>query len=118
MFSTEVHIIEGENTFEELTSLQDWIRNQKINGLRIELANPPTSDESMGSLSSAISLYHTSKDTLKQTFQSIDAWSKNRNPKIQVKMKNLKSGFEIEINAENISNLETVIDRFLEKLNE
>lgn len=116
MYNTEIWLIEEKSGSEALLDLQSWLKNQQISGLRIERVNCIPDPEKMGITDSVLSLSYASGGALKRIVQSIDAWSKSRNPKVKIKMKDSKSGLEIELNAENLPNLESVVERFLKKI--
>jgi hypothetical protein len=116
MYNFEILLNNDNSAPEDVQSLQDWLQNQQIKSLRIERMTLAPDPEKMGFLDLFLSVSFVSEETLEKVARSISNWMGNKNSKVKVKIKNSQTGFEIEIDPENLSELEVIIEKLLTKI--
>jgi len=110
--------LEGPNASvaDELASLHDWLRKEKLAGVRIERAQGTPVPGQMGvDPLTALSIFLGSKAAV-ELFTSVAAWIKYRRPRVSLKIKT-KAG-SVEIDAENLGGLDGSIERALSLLDQ
>jgi Effector Associated Constant Component 1 len=113
MYNFEILLNSENSDPEDVHSLQDWLQNQQIKSLRVERMSLTPDPEKMGFLDLFLSVSFVSKGSLEKVARSISNWMEKRNSKVKVKIKDSRTGFEIEIIPENLSELEALIDKLL-----
>ena len=109
--------MQGQDANTEMTfSLQDWIQQEKISGLKqIQAQYGESVDGKMGiDPITAISVILASKAVV-ELVKAIHVWIQESRPRLKVKI-HLAEGASVEIDAENLPESEQIISQILEKI--
>ena len=103
--------LEGADATEDMIfDLQDWINRERIQGVRAQQESiPPKPGELGADLAAIISIVGPLAPGLVEVVKSVFGWLKMRRPTLKIRV---KVGEEvIEIEGENLSNEQQVIER-------
>ncbi len=110
----EVELTGTDATEETTLSLQDWIRNEQIAGLRAELRTGRPKEGELGAgLSGALSIISSGSATAVELTKSVYKWLKALKPKLRIRL--VRGDMQLEIDAENLPELEKVLSTVLAK---
>ena len=98
-------------TDETTVALQDWLRREQVVGLRVErMIAPPVEGEMGIDPLTALSIVLGSQAVV-ELMKSVHVWIKTRRPKLTIKLKTVHE--ELEIDAENLPELQALIEKVL-----
>jgi hypothetical protein len=112
MMNMEVELIGADATEQTVRSLQDWVRNERIAGLRSELkTNPPKPGEMGAEISTILSVIASGSGKAVDLAKSVYNWLQTFKPKLVVK---IKSGPNVvEVKAESLPDIDKVVAAIL-----
>jgi len=97
----------------ETADLQNWLKSQKIGGLRVERKASEVQQDSMGGfIETALVLTVIARPVLIELVKSLSTWFAERKPKASIKITNAE-GKTIEFSGENLPNLEKTIEKLI-----
>lgn len=104
--------LQGSDATEETTiAVQDWIRREQIEGLRVERKSAPAVEGQMGiDPLTALSVVLGSAAVV-ELVKSLHVWIRTRRPQLKIKLKVGDS--DLEINAQNLPDQQALIERAL-----
>jgi hypothetical protein len=107
--------LDGIDATEQTTfALQDWLRQERIAGLKIEPKRGTPKPGEMGAELMTILSIVLAAPAIVQLVRSIHVWIQTRKPKVSLKVKT--GATEVTINAENIDNQEAFVENVLSSL--
>lgn len=109
--------VQGQDATEEtLLSLQDWIQQEHILGLK--QVEPETGKAELGKMGldpiTVLSVVLASKAVI-ELVKAIHIWIQATRPKVVIKVQVTESSF-VEINAENLPEMDLFVNQVLEKI--
>ena len=107
----ELHF-EGQDATDAILEAQDWIRGERIAGLRVERQRAAPREGEMGLELLPILQIIAGSGVVGQLGRSLVGLLKNRPRKLKVTLK-LPNNTEFEIDAENLPEDQVVVDRIL-----
>ena len=105
--------LEGEDAKESnLFSLQDWIKQERIAGLKVQVKSTPPKEGEMGGELLAILSVVLAAPAIVELVKCIRDWIKSRKPKVKIKLQ-LAESKTVEIDAENLPETQLLIEQVL-----
>lgn len=104
--------LQGSDATEETTiAVQDWIRREQIEGLRVERKSAPAVEGQMGiDPLTALSVVLGSAAVV-ELVKSLHVWIRARRPKLKIKLK--VGDADLEIDAQNLQDQRVLIEKAL-----
>lgn len=107
----EVELIGTDATEHNVLSLQDWILNEQIGGLRVKRKTGSPKDSEMGLDPLTILTIVLGSKAVVELVKSIHVWIQTRNPKLKVIFR--RGDKELEVYAENMPDIQGLLDKLL-----
>ncbi len=110
--------LEGQDATEQtLYSLQDWLKQEKIKGLRIETKSSPPKTGQMGADFIPILTAFLTSAAVVELVKSIHVWIQATRPKIKIKIQ-IPVDKTIEVDASNLPDTQALVDQVMAMLDE
>ena len=95
-----------------LFSLQDWIRQERLPGVQVQVKTSSPKPGKLGVEPVTILSVVLTSSVIVEVVKSICAWVKSRRPKVRVKFQTAE--YSIEIDFENPPDMQSLLDEILE----
>jgi hypothetical protein len=96
-------------------ALQDWVRRERIEGLRIEPRRRPPVEGQMGvdptTILSVVLGSAAAVEMARELAKSLHIWLETRRPRLKIRVR--LNGSEVEIDGQNLPEQQVVIDKVL-----
>jgi Effector Associated Constant Component 1 len=107
---TEVTVIGGSDPSAELASLFNWLNRDDFQG-HVDIQRKPMKPGEMGAISDTLAVTLGAGGAGTALINSIALWIRMRRSAVRLKIR-ATNGVEIELSADNVENLENIIERF------
>ena len=102
--------LEGSQATEAtVLALQDWVRRERIAGLRVQRKRQPHREGEMGVDPGTMLSIVLGSGAVIELVKCIHTWLQERKPKCKIRLKT--ADYELEIDAENLPDQQTLVQR-------
>lgn len=107
----ELHLHGRDATENTILGLQDWIRRERIEGLRVERKTGSPAEDQMGLDPGTILSIVLGSAAVTELVRSLHVWIQARRPRVKIRFK--VGDAEIELDTENLPDQQATIDQVL-----